>query len=370
MIKIAYIVSTLQKTGPTNVLAGIIAHLDRKLYKPFVITLSPEKNSDNSWATDLSRQGVQIISLNLKRNHLIQLPIKLKQTIHSIQPDIIHSHCFRSTVLSALFLNSFKRIATVHCDYTQDFPMAYGRMTGRLMVYCFTYALKKMNKRICCSQALSDLLQKKFPTISFDYVNNGVDTDTFYPVSEKRNIRQKLGLPQNKTIFIWAGAFIARKDPLCLSTAIRQIKEPNAFFVFCGDGPLLETAKEQLKDLNNILFVGYTTQIAPYLQASDCYISTSLSEGFHLSVYEALACGLPVILSDLDIYNDIKQTGCSFIFSPSNSEELQTKILEFSVLPRANFSDKAVTFIKHDFSTKVMSKKYQIYYAPLGSRAC
>lgn len=362
MIKIVYTVSTLQKTGPTNVLAGIIAHLDRKLYKPFVITLSPEKNSDNSWGPDLKKQGVRVISLNLKRYQLIQLPIKLKQTITSIHPAIIHSHCFRSTVLSALFLDGFKRVATVHCDYTQDFPMAYGRVTGRLMACCFTYALKKMNKRICCSQALSDLLQKKFPTISFDYVNNGVDTDTFYPVSEKKRIRQQLGLPPNKTIFIWAGAFIPRKDPLCLASAIMKIDREKAFFVFCGEGPLLKNTKERLKGFNNILFVGYTNQIAPYLQASDAYISTSLSEGFHLSVYEALACGLPVILSDLDIYDKIKKTGCSFVFSPANPKGLQTKILVFLAHSGTEFSDRAVTFIKQDFSTEKMSLKYQEYY--------
>lgn len=363
MIKIVYTVSTLQKTGPTNVLAGIIAHLDRKLYKPFVITLSPEKNSDNSWGPDLKKQGVRVISLNLKRYQLIQLPIKLKQTITSIHPDIIHSHCFRSTVLSALFLDGFKRVATVHCDYTQDFPMAYGRVTGRLMACCFTYALKKMNKRICCSQALSDLLQKKFPTISFDYVNNGVDTDTFYPVSEKRILRQKLGLPQNKTIFIWVGSFISIKNPLCLVTAIKKRQDKNSFFVFCGKGPLLTTAKKQLKGFDNVLFVGYANKIAPYLQASNAFISTSLSEGFHLSVYEALACGLPVILSDLPTYSLIKKAKCGLFFSPQDNNSLNALIQ--NILYRMISSqqiEKGKMLIFDHFSSKLMSLSYQQLY--------
>ena len=124
----------------------------------------------------------------------------------------------------------------------------------------------------------------------------------------------------------------------------------------------LKNTKERLKGFNNILFVGYTNQIAPYLQASDAYISTSLSEGFHLSVYEALACGLPVILSDLDIYDKIKKTGCSFVFSPANPKGLQTKILVFLAHSGTEFSDRAVTFIKQDFSTEKMSLKYQEYY--------
>ena len=366
MIKIAYLISTLQKTGPTNILVGTINHLDKTRYEPVVITLSPESQTSDSWTPHLKRQGVQIFPLNLKRYQLLQLPLKLKQTIATIQPDIIHSHCFRSTILSAFVLKNFKRIATIHCDYTQDFPMAYGTLIGTWMEKLFSCALKHMDKRICCSHALATLLQQKFPPLAFDYVNNGIDTVIFHPVTDKNTLRKELGLPLNKVIFIWVGSFIHCKNPLCLVDAIKKIKVQNAFFVFCGArGPLLETAKQQLQNCKNVLFTGYTNKVARYLQASDCYISTSLSEGFHLSVYEALACGLPVILSDLDIYDEIKPTGCSFVFSPAKSEELQTKILDFLAHSDTEFSDRAVTFIKQGFSTETMSLKYEEHYKEL-----
>ena len=366
MRKIAYLISTLQKTGPTNILVGTITHLDRTHYKPIVITLSPETHANNSWSPELHKQGVAIISLNLKRYQLMQLPIKLKQTIDSIQPDIIHSHCFRSTVLSAIVLKNFKRVATIHCDYTQDFPMAYGKLMGKSMTSLFTYALKQINKRICCSRALSDLLQKKFPTISFDYVNNGVDTDIFYPVSEKKRIRQQLGLPLDKIILIWAGAFIPRKDPMCLVHAIQKVSNKNAFFLFCGKGPLLAKAKEQLKNFENVLFTGYTDQVALYLQASDCYISTSLSEGLPCSILEAEACNLPLILSDIFQHRYITQNWPLILFyNCKDSLQLQQQIVAFLCKQNIRLKNACLSSWCEKLSTSTMSLHYQKQYEAL-----
>lgn len=363
MIKVAYLISTLQKTGPTNILVGTIDCLDKKQYEPFVITLSPEKELVDSWLPHFKKQGVSVVSLNLKRYQLLQPFAKIRQIISFIQPDIIHCHCFRSTILAALFLKKFKRVATIHSDYTQDFPDTYGKIIGRGMSFLFTQALKKMNLRICCSRVLADLLKQKMPFMSFDYVNNGVDTQIFYPTSDKQKVRKTLGLPSDKIIFVWAGTFSQLKNPLCLVKAIKNIKDKRAFFVFCGGkGPLLKEAKKQLKDFRNVLFTGYTSQIFLYFQAGDFYISTSLSEGFHLTVYEALACGMPAILSDLEVYKEIQQAGCSFMYRRDSTESLQTLIVKLLSYRAVDMVEKGIALIKQDFSIQSMSEKYQQYY--------
>lgn len=362
MMKILYTISTLQKSGPSIVLYDLIQGLDRKLFYPTVLTLSNERKE--SLRESFIKQNIPVYSLNLSRvNGFILGLFRFIKFVKKTNPNIIHANGFRDICLAALISSKYKKLVTIHCDFESDYQLKYGKLAGKLMAVLQWKLLKRFAVRLCVSKSLANLLNQRQKMIHFDYVNNGVNITHFYPVVDKSSLRKKLGLPINKTIFIWIGSFIPRKDPMCLATAIKMLHATNAFFIFCGArGPLLAEAKKQLKDFSNVLFTGYTNQISQYLQASDAYISTSLSEGFHLSVYEALACGLPVILSDLDIYNEIKKTRCSFVFSPANSEELQTKILDFLTHSGTEFSNGAIAFIKQGFSTEVMSKKYQECY--------
>lgn len=367
MIKIVYLVSTLQKTGPTNILAGIVSHLDRKIYEPYVITLSEEKDPANSWITELAAQNVPIITLNLPRYRLGLLKRRIRQEISKIHPDLVHAQCFRSALLSACLLGNCKRVATVHCDFQEDFVMAYGKLMGKVMAWLYAKALKKMDCRICCSRMLAVLLEKKFPNMHFAYVDNGVDTNKFYPASDKQVLRKKLGLPEDKTIFIWAGAFIDRKDPFTLVRVINKLKEQsNLYFIFCGQtNALQEKCREACKECKNVLFTGHVSNLCDYMQASDCCISTSLSEGFHLTVYEALACGMPVILTKLDVYRELEKSHCALFFAPANAEELQQQI-SYLLQHVGDFSASAgAEFIRQGFSALIMSKKYQAYYKEL-----
>lgn len=365
MIKILYTISTLQKSGPSIVLYNLIQGLDRNCLTPLVLTLSAEKQE--SMKELFVAHDIPVLSLNLSRLNSVFLGcLKLVKILKQEKPHIIHANGFRDICLVSWAAPRYKKVATVHCDFDADYQMKYGKLVGKLMACLQWKALQHFSACICVSHSLADLLNQRQNKIHFDYVNNGVDTAIFHPIKDKNTLRTELGLPLNKVIFIWVGSFIQRKNPLCLVDAIKKIQAQNSFFVFCGArGPLLETAKQQLQGCKNVLFTGYTNQVAQYLQASDCYISTSLSEGFHLSVYEALACGLPVILSDLDIYDQIKPTGCSFVFSPAKFEELQTKILDFLAHSDTEFSDRAVTFIKQGFSTETMSLKYQEHYKEL-----
>jgi glycosyltransferase involved in cell wall biosynthesis len=122
-----------------------------------------------------------------------------------------------------------------------------------------------------------------------------------------------------------------------------------------------------LKDKSNVLFTGRISNVDKYLQSSDFYITTSLSEGFHLAVIEAMACGLPVLSSDIDVHQYIlhNQTTAGFFFETSNEKDLLEKIYKLLTLDYQEYSKNAITLVRNNFSAKVMSKKYQKYYLSL-----
>ena len=72
--------------------------------------------------------------------------------------------------------------------------------------------------------------------------------------------------------------------------------------VIVGDGPLRTELLEQSQKLglsDHIFFEGFRAEVLPYLQAANVFILTSRSEGLPLSILEAMACGLPCIVTNV-----------------------------------------------------------------------
>lgn len=363
MKRIVYVISSLKKTGPVNVLFNLVNNIDKTKYKPHIITLS--KESQNSLIDDFKKINIEILSLNLNRAFsFLYGPIKLKKIVNKIKPDIIHIHCFRSALFSAMTLNKYKKITTIHCDYKTDFKLYYGKILGFIMYLLMNYSLKKINNNICCSKQLADILNKRNKNIKFTYVDNGIDTEVFKCIENKTELRKKLNLPTNKKIFIWCGVFIERKDAITLVKAITQIKNKNLFFVFCGNGVLEDICKKELSNNNNVLFTGFVNNIKDYLQASDYYITTSLSEGLPMTVLEALSCGLPCILSDIPQHKYILKNTENIVlfFETKNIEDLKEKINKIIDINYVLYSNNAVSLIQNKFSAKLMNERYQKLY--------
>lgn len=367
MKKILYTISTLQRTGPALVLYGLIKNLDRNKVKPIIITLSKEKA--NSLKTDFEELGVEIICLNKKGiNTFLLGAYKFRKIIKEINPDIIHVNGFRDILLAAFILpKKYKKCATVHCDWKIDYQLKYGRFIGLISYWLQKQALKRINIRIACSKMLADLLNKKYPNIHFDFVDNGVDTDKFFLVTDTNSLRKKLNLPLDKKIAIWAGSFIERKDPLTMVKVIKGISQDKYYFVFCGArGPLLDVCKEELKNRKDVLFTGYITNIAEYFQASDIYVSTSLSEGFHLTVYEAMACGMPVILTDIEVYKNLKNNSAVLFYNSKNNRDLTSKLTELlDNNYNKNLSIIAQETVSKNYSAHNMAINYMEVYSKL-----
>lgn len=364
MKKIVYLISTLHRTGPTNVLAGIIKNLDRTRFTPVVITLSREPDLGKSWWPELEYNGVELYSLNLSRwQNLFVGNKKLEQLVNKIKPDLVHCHCFRSAVMAAKVLKEYNKVVTIHCDYDIDFKMAYGKIQGFLMSYFYSHALYKFDKRVACSKMLANLLNRKYPNMKFDFVDNGVDTEKFCPAKNKTALRKKLGLPLDQKIVIWSGAFIPRKAPLTMVQAIKQMPQDKYFFIFCGNGLLSSICREELKNRKDVSFTGYITNIEEYYQASDIYISTSLSEGLPLAVLEAMSCGLPCVLSDIAQHRYIleEQENITFLYK-FDAQSLVKQIENIAQKYSSEFSYFARELVLNKFSSLYMANKYRNFY--------
>lgn len=362
--KILYIVSTLRLCGPVNQLFYLIKYLDCERFEPLILTLSPEPQ--NSAFQRFQQLGIQVQSLELSRlQGFFRGASVLKQFVEQYNPDVIHTQGIRPDLLSARYLKKYKRVATIRNYPYHDYPMKFKKLPGYYMAWQHIRGLQKIDLPVACSQTIAKTLQSH--GLNTKPIQNGVDEKFYAPVTnqERLQLRQKLDIPANKTVYVSVGALIARKNPeTVISGFLASKAKENSILLLVGDGHLKDSCKLLAKGESCIRFTGQVTNVVDYLQSADYFISASLSEGLPNSVMEALACGLPVCLSDIEPHKEILSLNqkAGVLFSVGNTEDLVEKLNEL-VESETNLRSKAaLEIISNYLSAKKMSENYQAIY--------
>jgi glycosyltransferase involved in cell wall biosynthesis len=249
--------------------------------------------------------------------------------------------------------------------------MTYGKFVGAQMVRSHARAMRRLEGCVGVSKAVCENLKLSFGLLNVEMVQNGVDTQAYSPanVADKKSLRKKLGLPKEGLLWITSGHLSERKDPLFLINMWKACfgKELATHLIFVGSGPLEKESKESVKGINNIHIVGRVSNVDEYLRASDYFVSASKAEGLPNAALEAMACGLPVLLSDIDPHHEIWELspGSGELFELGCHESFSAKLADFQESERAAKVHAALSLVNDVFSAETMSRKYQHLYLDL-----
>ena len=153
----------------------------------------------------------------------------------------------------------------------------------------------------------------------------GIDLASFENVLVNRSAkRAELGLKDTDVLCISAGDLVPRKDYGTALRAIANIKAPNLHYLICGVGPEEERLKGMTKALgieDRVHFAGFRTDMKELLKTADIFLFSSLQEGLSRSLMEAMASGLPVVVSKIRGNVDlIRNKDGGFLFAPKNAK--------------------------------------------------
>lgn len=252
------------------------------------------------------RAGVDVTELHAGR-HDPTATWRLARCMRRYRPHVIHARnwsCWPDAAVARRLVGGGRLVWSIH-GWTTDQRMSRTRALACRQLARWTDALAA----VCRDAAASFAAETGVGLRRFDVLYNGVDADRFRPSTNRDALRGELGFD--------AGAFIVgavgRLDPIknygLLLDAVATLRRtagatssrPLAVW-FVGDGPeeasLRERAKAQgVEDVVRLL--GRRSDVPRLLAAMDVFVLTSLREGMSNAILEAMACGVPVIATDV-----------------------------------------------------------------------
>lgn len=228
---------------------------------------------------------------------------KLARYFRQHKAQVVHCHMYRSNIpgsLAAALAGVPVRMAQIHNVDSWDNPRQI--LTDRL-------SCRFRTGTFAVSRAVQRDVMKKLgvPEQKVPILYNGVDVTQFIENQEaRRSVREELGIPNEGLLFLIPARLHPQKNPLGVLDAICKIlgkyPQQKIYFAFAGKGKLEDELKEAIKNRRvseKILMLGTRDDMVAIYNATDAVILSSFKEGFSNAVIEALACGKPVIASDV-----------------------------------------------------------------------
>lgn len=228
----------------------------------------------------------------------------LVDAVRSGQYDVVHahSHLYFSTNLAALAtrFSDVPLAVTNHGLYSQTAPEmvfdAYLRTLGR-------WTFNRASVAFCYTETDRNRLREIGVTAPIEVVHNGIDTTRFTP---NGSVSERLPAVEGP-IVLFVGRLVEGKHPRDAIAAVDQLRAniPNAHLVVCGDGPLrtdLEKLVASRGMTGSVTFLGHVAydEMPAVYRGADALVLPSRAEGLPRTVLEALASGVPAVVSDLE----------------------------------------------------------------------
>lgn len=245
--------------------------------------------------------------------------------------DIVHAH---STNSAAIYLRIAKQLGCVTIAHSHSAGYR-GNKIQQLAKRVFAKGVKHVADYwfACSDSAALRLFGKNYKTYPRYYtIPNAIDVEAFkYNEETARRVRKQLGISDTALVCGHVGSFTSPKNHIFLLRIFDEVlkRNPDARLVCCGIGEKLPAIKEMaglMGIIDKITFTGAVLNVSEYMMAMDVFVFPSLFEGFPVSVIEAEASGLPIIMSDT-ITNEIDLTDLIHRYSIDETPDVWAKAI-------------------------------------------
>ena len=305
--------------GAERQITELAAHIDRSRFAPTVVALVPanvRSKHGGTYYKKLEDAGVPIVTIPRSlRAGPVQL-LRLAGWLRRERPDVAHSFLFSEnwrTRLAALAAPSVRVISGERS--VNAWKRSHHHALERILS-------KRASRVVVNAEAIRRFLIEDggLPSAKIQLIYNGVDTDRFAPLGDRSAARRARGWPDGAFIVGHTGTMVKHKGQRQVLEACAAARVDGLRVVLLGDGPerpaLLRLAQE-LGLGDRLEMPGFVGDVRDVLGCLDAYVHFSRErEGCSNAILEAMACGLPVIATDVGGNRELIQHGVTGLIVP------------------------------------------------------
>lgn len=224
-------------------------------------------------------------------------------------------------------------IAYIHSIEWELFPRSLRTfhaakwLVHKSSVFISRFLYNKCNLLLVPSEDVSRLLEAKGIRTVKKVVRLGVDTKLFNQPDSKAAAKMALGIDGKRLVVGFAGRIGLEKDLMTLYRAFGRVnRKYDCVLLIAGQD--LAGVTERFRQSSKVRIFGSTNNIAPYFQAMDVYVLSSLTETSSLSTMEAMSCGLAVLVTPVGSVKEYVTDGYNGLFFPKQDAYQLAKKLD------------------------------------------
>lgn len=354
---IVQVVNALRVGGAEKLivtLAQALQHHDARLT---VVTLRPNVPVVQAQVESF---GACVMPFSHRKPYAIRRFWNLFHYLRTSAPDVIHTHLSMANILgaSAGALAGIPIVSTLHNTKmsTKD---------NLLLATTETFLLANIVDRIIAvGWQTAEVQQPRFTDKQIDVIPNAVPIPKKLSSTERERLRRELIGDPTLSLLISVGRLEPQKGIFDLLDAftILQKDRPNARLVMAGTGSLESEFRSEvaIRGLEEkVILLGLRQDISTLLEASDIFVSTAHWEGLPLSTLEAMAAGLPVVVTAVGDLPRVIDDKTGILVEPHNPAIFAKQIERLIDAPdrRAAVGNAARMLIKREYSAPVWADR-------------
>jgi glycosyltransferase involved in cell wall biosynthesis len=298
-------------------------------FRDFIRELTREGHSVDIATNDSVRKvpecyneyGCRVFSLPCSRSPLnkgnLEAIGQIRRLVEQEKYDIVHCHTPVAAACTRIACRKFRKAWGLKVFYTaHGFHFYKGAPLKNWVIF---YPVEKLcsyftDKLITINHEDYDLAKRKMKAKEVRYVPGvGIDLSRFENVQVDRAAkRREIGVPEDAVLLMSVGELNENKNHQVIIRALAKLNDPSVHYAVAGQG----SKRDALLELANALGVsdqvhllGFRNDIPELNHAADAFCLPSHREGLGLSAIEAMACGLPIITSNVHGINDYSTDG-------------------------------------------------------------
>lgn len=296
----------------------------------------------------------------------------LNAGLRARQFDVVHAHAPQTGFLLAL-RNLLALRSMANTIYTVHNCFNNYSVRNQLLLYPVFLAFPRIT---VCSRSVLESLPRALRLLArskITIVSNSVDTERV----DRALADMERPVADDRFRVVSVSRLIERKDPITLMEAFALASLPDATLTYVGDGELATALAEHGDALGlekRITFTGMVARddVYRYAAEADLYMSTSKGEGLPVAVLEAMACGCPVVLSDIAPHREIAEdTDFIPLIPPQDTAGFARAIELFHAMSsgeRSAVGRRCREVVEDRFSLWAMHRSYGAIYEEIEDR--